>query len=105
MERKEERDRNIYTYIAIIMYIASICLNNVEIDLLLDFEFFSLYVIQDKFLAICRFFILNLMLISHIVLSKMVNSDIAEILHRPIRSLTFPENSNMGVSINTYLKQ
>ncbi|XP_072764320.1 uncharacterized protein [Anoplolepis gracilipes] len=37
-------------------------------------------------------------LMSHIVLSK-VNSDIAEILHRPIRSLTFPENSNMGIFV------
>ncbi|KAM0731434.1 hypothetical protein ACS0PU_002494 [Formica fusca] len=45
------------------------------------------------------FFVLNLMLISHIVLSKMANSDIAEILHRPIRSLTFPENSNMGIFV------
>ncbi|KAL6428969.1 hypothetical protein ACFW04_008054 [Cataglyphis niger] len=38
------------------------------------------------------------MLIS-IVLSKMANSDIAEILHRPIRSLTFPKNSNMGIFV------
>ncbi|XP_011879980.1 PREDICTED: uncharacterized protein LOC105568721 [Vollenhovia emeryi] len=29
----------------------------------------------------------------------MANSDIAEILHRPIRSLTFPENSNMGIFV------
>lgn len=34
---------------------------------------------------------------SDIVLPK--NSDIAEILHRPIRSLSFPEHSNMGVSM------
>jgi len=35
----------------------------------------------------------------HIVLSKTTNSDFAEILHRPIRSLTFPEDSSLGVSI------
>ncbi|RLU21509.1 hypothetical protein DMN91_005882 [Ooceraea biroi] len=40
-----------------------------------------------------------LALISRDVLSKTANSDIAEILHRPIRSLTFPENSNMGIFV------
>ncbi|XP_012232285.1 uncharacterized protein [Linepithema humile] len=29
----------------------------------------------------------------------MANSDIAEILHRPIRSLTFPTSSNMGIFV------
>ncbi|XP_012054829.1 PREDICTED: uncharacterized protein LOC105617901 [Atta cephalotes] len=29
----------------------------------------------------------------------MANSNIAKILHRPIRSLTFPKNSNMGIFV------
>ncbi|XP_011166500.2 uncharacterized protein LOC105200564 [Solenopsis invicta] len=44
-------------------------------------------------------FIFNVVLTSHIGRSKMANSDIAEILHRPIRSLTFPEHSNMGIFV------
>ncbi|KAL0110216.1 hypothetical protein PUN28_013691 [Cardiocondyla obscurior] len=44
-------------------------------------------------------FVLNLALTLHVVLSKTANSDIAEILHRPIRSLTFPEFSNMGIFV------
>ncbi|XP_071647730.1 uncharacterized protein [Temnothorax longispinosus] len=44
-------------------------------------------------------FNLALTMTSHIVLPKTANSDIAEILHRPIRSLTFPKNSNMGIFV------
>ncbi|XP_032669812.1 uncharacterized protein LOC116843465 isoform X3 [Odontomachus brunneus] len=35
----------------------------------------------------------------HDVLSKKANSNIAEILHRPIRELAFSENSNMGIFV------
>ncbi|KYN32333.1 hypothetical protein ALC56_13190, partial [Trachymyrmex septentrionalis] len=46
-----------------------------------------------------RLFVFNLILTSHLVLTKMANSDIAKILHRPIRSLTFLKNSNMGIFV------
>ncbi|XP_029158871.1 uncharacterized protein LOC114931097 [Nylanderia fulva] len=42
---------------------------------------------------------LNLTSMFYVVLSKTANSDIAEILHRPIRSLSFPANSNMGIFV------
>ncbi|XP_018306185.1 uncharacterized protein [Mycetomoellerius zeteki] len=45
------------------------------------------------------FFVFNFVLTSHLVLTKVANSDIAKILHRPIRSLTFPKNSNMGIFV------
>lgn len=41
----------------------------------------------------------NMVLILHPVYSKSPNSELAEILHRPIRSLTFPEESTLGVSV------
>ncbi|KAH0951531.1 hypothetical protein HN011_004685 [Eciton burchellii] len=40
-----------------------------------------------------------LTLVPRDALPKTANSDMAEILHRPIRSLTFPENSNMGIFV------
>lgn len=49
-------------------------------------------------LLIYRFSILSWTLMRHSAQSNTANSSIAEILHRPIRELAFPENSNMGVS-------
>ncbi|XP_020288844.1 uncharacterized protein LOC109857175 [Pseudomyrmex gracilis] len=45
------------------------------------------------------FLVLNFTLMSYGVLSKTANADIADILHRPIRSLTFPESSTMGIFV------
>ncbi|EFN88505.1 hypothetical protein EAI_03134 [Harpegnathos saltator] len=45
-----------------------------------------------------RFSVLSSTLMYHHVLSKTASSNIAQILHRPIRELAFPEYSNMGVS-------
>lgn len=42
---------------------------------------------------------LNLLVIFHPAGSRLLNSELAEILHRPIRSLTFPEESTAGVSV------
>ncbi|XP_032669797.1 uncharacterized protein LOC116843465 isoform X1 [Odontomachus brunneus] len=50
-------------------------------------------------LLIYRFSILSSTWMYHDVLSKKANSNIAEILHRPIRELAFSENSNMGLRV------
>ncbi|XP_015439508.1 PREDICTED: uncharacterized protein LOC107194403 [Dufourea novaeangliae] len=46
-----------------------------------------------------RFFTFNLALILDSAYSKSSNSELAEILHRPIRALTFPETSATGLFI------
>lgn len=55
-------------------------------------------------LLIYRFLVVNLTLIINKVLSKTANLNIAEVLHRPIRALVSPENSNMGVSIGIFIQ-
>ncbi|XP_060813890.1 uncharacterized protein LOC132906056 [Bombus pascuorum] len=42
---------------------------------------------------------LNLLVIFHPTGSRLLNSELAEILHRPIRSLTFPEESTAGLFV------
>lgn len=54
---------------------------------------------EKKDILLYSLLMVNLALILHSTGSRSPNSKLAETLHRPIRSLTFPEESTLGVSV------
>ncbi|KAK9306591.1 hypothetical protein QLX08_002781 [Tetragonisca angustula] len=52
-----------------------------------------------ELLLYVRLLMLNLVVIFHPTSSRVPNSELAKVLHRPIRSLTFPEESATGLFV------